>query len=142
MIPGGSVTLNQPLLIEDSTAFTVLQASGSYQVVPGTLLLDYIFTWKTTTWATDSLDIVEVEGTGGCSLSLTTLTPASQGVEHAVTLESGEFIHELIWRDQLCTAGCDLQFRVKSEIDGQFSDWSDYRNFSVSVCGKKYVPQN
>jgi enediyne biosynthesis protein E4 len=139
VISGGSVTLRQPLIVEDSTTLEILSPSGYYKVIPATTLLDYTFTWKTTTWATDSLDQVEVEGIGACGPSFRTLTPTSSGVEHSVVYQSGEYIHTMVWRNQVCTAGCSVEFRVKSEVEGVVSTWGVPRTFPVSVCSKKLI---
>jgi enediyne biosynthesis protein E4 len=139
VIPGGSVTLRQPLFVEDSTTLEVVSPSGYYKVIPATTLLDYTFTWKTTTWTTDSLDQVEVEGIGACGPSFRTLTPTSSGVEHSVVYQSGEYIHTMVWRNQVCTAGCSVEFRVKSEVEGVVSTWGVLRTFPVSVCSKKLI---
>lgn len=137
-----SVSANQQLLIEDSTTVEVVELGAYYQVVPGTNLLDYTFRWKTTVWTTDSLDAVELQGTNGCSVALTTITPSSQNVEHSVSYSGGHYLHNLVWRNQLCTAGCDILYRAKSEVTGVASDWSDQNTLSVTVCGKKYIPSN
>jgi ASPIC and UnbV/FG-GAP-like repeat len=138
VIDGSSVTIRQPLLIEDSTTLEILAPIGNYQIVPSTTFLDYTFAWKTTTWTTDSLDRVEVEGIGGCSPGLTTLTPNSADVEHNVIFAAGVYTHKMVWSNQPCDAGCNVLFRVTSEVDGIVSAQSDLVGVSIPVCGKKY----
>lgn len=136
------VEISQQLLVEDSTTVEVFSLSGSYQIVPALGLLDYTFTWKTTTWTDDSLDVLEIEGQNGCNPVLTTVTPTDQGVEHSITYSGGHYVHQLTWRNQICTAGCSVQYRVKSEVGGVASDWSDLRYLSIPVCGKNITPQD
>lgn len=135
------VSVNQQLLIEDSTTVDIVGVGAFYQIVPGTNLLDYTFRWRTTTWTTDSLDTVEVQGTNGCSVALTTITPGSQNVEHTVNYAGGLYVHNMVWRSQPCAAGCDILYRTKSEVAGVASDWSDPEILSITVCGSERITE-
>ncbi len=60
--------IDQEMTIVDSTELEIYALSGFHQIVPNTATLDYLFTWKTTTWSTDSLDALEIEGAGETKL--------------------------------------------------------------------------
>lgn len=115
-----------------------------YEIVPQSALADWTFYWETDCSTSPDLDLVEIiveDMDAACCPAISVITPTTPSVDHAVDpLGDGTYSHTMVWRDRPCTVGCEVRYRVESGI-GDLKARSTERMFAVSVCGKKYTPQ-
>ena len=138
---------DQVIEIADATDLNVVPGSalGSYEIIPNSEYVDWIFTWETDLYTTPALDRVEFDLGSidpACAYGLVTIEPGMQDVEHTTEhLPAGGMRHTLIWRNRPCQAGCMIIFRghsaINSDAVGVDSAW---RNMKVMFCASQQFP--
>jgi len=154
--PGGYVQTQQLVVgtvnvVNDLTMPTMVILKNqspvfTYEVIPGTALVDWIFTWQTEFSSDPALDQVRVScrpnQPGTCLCEERTLHVGDPNVQASVYAKAnGRFGHSLRWRGVPCAATCSYNFTMGSATQraGSLSETSMVG--TISFCPTDYDPE-
>ena len=134
-----------PILDLSEISIPPSSVSGLYHVVPNSSSANLIFEWDTNIATPPWKDEVTVLNTS-CFGREVPLTSNSPNVESSVSRNlDGSYHHVFKWNNQPCIPACVVDFKVLSGAGDSaggnaIETESSQNSFSISVCGKPYIP--
>jgi hypothetical protein len=99
---------------------------------------DWVFEWQTTEYCQADWDKVVLfidDLPARCLPSVTVLAPGMPGVDHIMALPpSGNWVHQLIWRNVPCEPKCEIPFEVRSGVGQIRINSENRRKLSIPSC--------